>query len=138
MRLALARQAASGHTMKPVWIKYWGVIPMTRRGYLVTLTVGLVVAGIIVAYGAFSGLLPPLRTLWEPDPGIARFGWRGWLYNYFWWLIIVLLLVHAVDMVFVLRKFAQKEAEERAAEAAATPTSVAPATTEHSQTQAKT
>jgi len=121
--------------MKPVWIKYWGLIPMTRRGYLVTLTMGVAVAGIVVIYCALAGLLPPLTTLWEPVPGMARFGWRGWLHNYFWWLIIVLLLVHAVDVIFVLRKFAQKEAEERAAQAAAPTTPQSPAPVPEPQTK---
>ena len=115
--------------MKPVWIKYWGLIPMTRRGYLVTLTMAIAVALIIVVCCAVAGLLPPLKTLWEPDPVAAQLGWRGWIYNYMWWLCIVAVIAQAIDTAMVLRKFAQKEAEERAAETAAG---------QESQTQAKT
>lgn len=101
--------------MRPVWIKYWGLIPMTRRGYLVTLTMAVAVVAIIVAYCALSGLLPPLKTLWEPNPIAAQDGWRGWLYNYMWWIVIAAIVAQAIDTVMVLRKFAQKEGEERAA-----------------------
>ena len=124
--------------MKPVWIKYWGLIPMTRRGYLVTLTVAVAVAAIIVAYCALAGFLPPLRTLWEPDPAAARLGWRGWFYNYMWWMVIVALVAQVIDTILVLRKFTQKEAEQRAAEVAATQASTsASSAPSGSQPQAK-
>jgi len=123
--------------MKPVWIKYWGLIPMTRRGYLVTLTVAVAVAAIIVAYCALAGFLPPLRTLWETDP-VAHFGWRRWLHNYWWWIVIIALVAQAIDTTLVLRRFAQKEAEERAAEASAAATQARPTPPWQSQRQVKT
>jgi hypothetical protein len=103
--------------MKPVWIKYWGLIPMTRRGYVVTLTMGLAVAAILLASFTVAGLLPPLKTLWDRNPDATQDGWQGWLYNYFWWITIVAAVAQAIDTVMVLRKFTQKEAEARAIDA---------------------
>ena len=124
--------------MKPVWIKYWGLIPMTRRGYLVTLTMAAAVAAILVTYWALTRPFPPLRTLWEPDLVMAQFSWRGWLYNYFWWILIIALFAQVIDTMLVLRKFAQKEAEERAADTSAAATQTGPAAPSESQTQVKT
>ena len=102
--------------MKPVWIKYWGVIPMTRRGYVVTLTMAAVLALIVLVACALAGRLPPLSTLWEPDPARANQGIVGLLYNYLYWIILACLVAQAFDTMLVLRRFSQKEAEQRAAE----------------------
>ena len=111
---------------------------MTRRGYLVTLTMAAAVAAILVTYWALTRPFPPLRTLWEPDPVMAQFGWRGWLYNYFWWILIIALFAQVIDTMLVLRKFAQKEAEERAADTSAAAIQTRPAAPSESQTQVKT
>ena len=68
----------------------------------------------------------------------AQFGWRGWLYNYFWWILIIALFAQVIDTMLVLRKFAQKEAEERAADTSAAATQTGPAAPSESQTQVKT
>ena len=105
--------------MKPVWIKYWGLIPMTRRGYVVTLTLTFAVALIIVVYCGLAGWLPPLRTLWEPDAVRARPDIFGWVYKHLWWIVIVCLLAQVVDTCLVLRKFGEKEREQAEQEARA-------------------
>jgi hypothetical protein len=108
---------------KPVWIKYWGLIPMTRRGYLVTLTMAAAVAGIVVLYCGLAGWLPPLRTLWEPDAAPARPDAFGWIYRYMWWIVIACLIAQVVDTCLVLRQFA-KEEEKQAVQAAGRPAEI--------------
>src|SRR5262249_20142141 len=87
---------------------------MTKRGYVVTLTMAGCVAALIVAYAALAGLLPPLSTLWEPDPAKARFGAGGFLYNYLWWIVGICLVGQILDSMMVFRRFAEAEAQERA------------------------
>jgi hypothetical protein len=98
--------------MKPVWIKYYGLIPMTRRGYLLTTTIAGVLAAGIFAAAFASGYLPPLSTLWQPvklegPPALV------WVYNHLYWIILVCLVLEVIDIYTVLRRFAQKEAEQR-------------------------
>src|SRR5262245_17793293 len=100
--------------MKPVWIKYWGLIWMTKRGYVVTLTMAGCVAAVILAYAGLAGRLPALSTLWEPEPAKARLGAGGFLYNYLWWIIGICLVAQILDSIMVFRRFAEAEAQERA------------------------
>jgi hypothetical protein len=102
---------------KPVWIKYWGLIPMTRRGYVVTLTMVAALAGIVVVYCALAGWLPPLRTLWEPDAVRVPTNFFGWVYRHLWWIVIACLIAQIIDTCLVLRQFAGKEREQAAQEA---------------------
>ena len=48
--------------MKPVWIKYYGIIPMTKRGYLIALAAAGGFALLAVLAAAAFGFLPPLRA----------------------------------------------------------------------------
>ncbi len=102
----------------PIKVKYLGLIPMTKRGYLATLAMAAAVAGLVLLAVGLAGRLPPLSTLWEPNPDMARHGFAGWFYNYMWWLILICLLAQAVDTFVVLRCFARKEAQQRAQEIA--------------------
>src|SRR5262249_1490539 len=73
-----------GMLMKPVWIKYYGLIPMTRFGYLIALLVAGVFAVAAVLAGGISALMPPLATMWArrtrrpphrgPAIGVAQLG----------------------------------------------------------------
>jgi hypothetical protein len=100
--------------MKPVWIKYYGIIPMTRWGYLIALAcVGSVAVLFVIAVGA-AGLLPPLSTLWQTDPAVNGPGFRPWFWNHMWHIILVCIVAQGIDTFMVLRRFAQKEAEQRA------------------------
>ncbi len=99
----------------PVWIRYCGLIPMTKRGYFITLAAEAIVAVAVVLVGWALGFLPPLRTMWEPDANVARAGGvLGWIYNHLYWIALVCLAGQAVDTVLVLRQFARKEAAAKA------------------------
>jgi len=105
--------------VKPVWIKYWGLIPMTRRGYLIALAVTAAVAVLTFLVLGFMGLLPPLRTLWQEVPVRTRTFWQYWFYNNLYRIVALGLLGEAVDTFVVLRRFAKKQAEQRACESPA-------------------
>jgi hypothetical protein len=100
--------------MKPVRIKYYGLIWMTKRAYLLTtLILGLMVlaffGGIAVAD---ASRLPPFHWPWDPVPANAAPGFEGWFVHHFWTIIFVFCLAELVDILVTLHKFAQKEAEQ--------------------------
>jgi hypothetical protein len=98
--------------MKPVWIKYWGLIPMTRRGYLIALAVAGLIAIAIFAVFGFLGRLPPMRTLWQEVPIRTPHAWEYWFFNNLYRIIAICLLAQVIDTVVVLRRFARKQAEQ--------------------------
>lgn len=100
--------------MKPVWINYYGMIPMTKFGYLVALGAAAAVAFVLIVVGLLLEFLPPLSTLWQPDLAMAQRGFGGLVYNYMWWTFIVCLVAQAIDTFVTLRVFAKKEKEQRA------------------------
>jgi hypothetical protein len=97
--------------MKPIWIKYWGLIPMTRRGYLIA--TALAVMAVVVTFVVLGsmGKLPPFRSLWEEVPIRTPVFLEYWLHNNLYRLVAVLLAAHVVDTLLVLRRFSKKEAE---------------------------
>jgi hypothetical protein len=98
--------------MQPVRIKYYGLISMTRRGYLISLAVGGMVAAGCLVFGAVMGHMPPLRSLWEPvvEKGPAFY---VFFINNLYRFIILCLLLLALETYIILRKFASKEAEQQ-------------------------
>jgi hypothetical protein len=101
--------------VKPVWIKYYGVIPMTKTGYLITLAAAGGFAVLLLAFAGIGGFLPPLSTMWRHDPRVAAEigAFAGWFYNWFWWLLLFFFAAQAIDTYCTLRVFARKEAEQR-------------------------
>jgi hypothetical protein len=100
------------NSMKPVWIKYCGLIWMTKRGYLIALAVGGFFAIACFAIVAAMGRMPPPRSLWEPV--VRGQGFGVFFVNNLYRILILLLIAQAIDTFVVLRKFAKKEAEQRA------------------------
>ena len=100
--------------MKPVWIKYYGLIPMTRFGYLVATAVAVQFALLALVVAAVLGGLPPIETMWAPDPAAARLGLGGLFYNYFYWFLLVCLVAEVIDICVTLHTFSKKEAEQLA------------------------
>ena len=97
-----------------VWIRYYGIIPMTRRGYWITLAIVSASVLLILLVAFALGTLPPLSTLWSPDPVWAQRGFAGWYYNYFYWFAIVCSVAQAIDTYCTMRVFAKREAAQRA------------------------
>jgi hypothetical protein len=100
--------------MEPIRIKYYGLIPITRRGYLITTAVAFVVAGCMLALARVVGRLPPFTWPWEQAQFAAGSGFAPWFFNNFWRIILLLLVLELVDIATVVYRFAQKEAEQRA------------------------
>jgi hypothetical protein len=99
--------------MKPVSIKYYGLISMTKRGYLIATGVAAAFAVLCLAAAWIAGVLPPLSTLWGEGPPLAGPGVSIWFYHHLYQVIVVCLVLEAIDMYTMLRRFAQKEAEQR-------------------------
>src|SRR5262249_14395589 len=94
--------------------KYYGLIWMTKRGYLLTTffaAMFVLALGLIVG---LLGLLPPLPGSGQPPPPGLAPGFTTWFYNNFWWVILALLVLEAIDILTVLHKFRRKEAEQQA------------------------
>ncbi len=100
--------------MKPVWIKYYGLIPMTRWGYLVALSISGAVLALLLLMAAVAGFMPPFDTMWSSRHHVPGRGISVWLYNHGWWFIVACAVAQGIDTFCTLRLFAKKEAEERA------------------------
>jgi hypothetical protein len=101
-------------SLPTVWIRYYGLIPMTRRGYLIALTAACVIAVVVIGAAALLGRMPPLETVWSPDARVAHGGIVALCYNYGYLIIIACLVAQAIDTYCTLRLFAKREAEELA------------------------
>jgi hypothetical protein len=101
----------------PVRVRLYGLVSMTRRRYLMQMTVALVLAGGLLAlwWAQWPMLKKDLQR--NPSPVLDRA-------IAFWdaapWVIGAVIGLQAVEAFFVLRAFRRKEAE-RAAQAAAPP-----------------
>jgi hypothetical protein len=98
--------------LKPVWIRYYGLIPMTRRGYLLALGSAAAVLLLFLVAGAALELLPPLDTLWSGQHRLPGSGFGTFSYNFLYWVVIVCLTAQVVDTWCTLRIFARAEAEQ--------------------------
>src|SRR5438093_209112 len=97
--------------MQKVRVKVYGLIPLTKRTYLVLQALGL---GVIVAAFAAGVCLPrPKPARGEVLPPVAVMAVR--LLDWLPWLALLFLAAGAAETWLVLRKFARKEAEQRAA-----------------------
>ncbi len=99
--------------MEPVRIKYYGLVAMTKRAYLIATAVAAAVALLVIALAAAFQGLPPFRWPWE-EPVVRGKGFVPWLHNNLYLVLGTLLLLELIDIVTVLRQFAKKEAEQRA------------------------
>jgi hypothetical protein len=99
---------------KTIRIKYYGLISVSKRGYLLSSAVTLAILGIGLVLGYAAGILPPLSTLWGvPWPWAQLTPWP-WVYQYLYWFILVGLIAEVVITVRMLRRFAVLEAEQQA------------------------
>ncbi len=124
--------------MSPTRIKYWGLIPMSRRGYLLALGTAALFAAAIFLIFALMGKLPPLRTLWEEVPVRTPTFWQYWFFNNVYRIVVICLIAQAIDTFLVLRRFARKEAEEQAQQALTAMAPPEPATDQVGETSART
>jgi len=100
--------------VKPVRIKYYGLIWMTKQTYLILLAAfgGIACGALLIAY--LADRLPPLGWPWVRKPLVEGYGFMPFFINNFYFIILVCLVAQTIDTLMVLHKFAQKEAEQRA------------------------
>jgi len=102
---------------KTIRIKYYGLIPVSKHGYLRSSAITLIVLGFGLLLGLAAGFLPPLSTMWgEPWREGERTLWP-WLYQYFYWFVLAGLIAEVIVTLRMLRRFAELEAEQQARQA---------------------
>jgi hypothetical protein len=91
----------------PTRIKLYGLISVTRRGYITQ----LVLAGIMLA--ALIGMWLYLREKINPAvaPEVARI---REVFDYIPWVALGIAVLYAIEATIVLRRFAREEARRRA------------------------
>ena len=91
----------------PIRIKLYGLISVTRRGYITQ----LVLAGIMLA--ALIGMWLYLREKINPavSPEVARI---REVFDYIPWVALGIAVLYAIEATIVLRRFAREEARRRA------------------------
>jgi hypothetical protein len=96
--------------MDPVRIKLYGLITVTRRGYIARLAVGLVLAvGLLAVW------------YWLPAPNLSpevieesRFlAVSVWLLTYLPWVVFGAVALGAIEAAVVFRRLAREEALQR-------------------------
>jgi hypothetical protein len=101
--------------MKPIKIRYYGVLPLTRSQYLLatfwlsTFLLGFMLTLALLAAERF----PPFHWPWEPLDPYALPGWRGVFLHHFYSIMALFLLFEVIDIMVTLRKFRVKEREMR-------------------------
>jgi hypothetical protein len=92
----------------PIRIKLYGLVSVTRRGYLVQLVA--VVFLLAVLLGVWMNL-PRTSDLRNPPPEFVRL---VTLLSYLPWVVLAIAVLVAVEAFVVLRRFAREEAKRRA------------------------
>ena len=107
--------------MEPVRVKVYGLVPLTRRRYLIQAAFGLVcLAGLLVLWWLYW---PELNDRLSK---VTRTALAEVVYLTLAntpWILLGVLALKLVEMAFVLRRFACKEAEARRVAAPAPPVS---------------
>lgn len=95
--------------MKPVTIRYYGILPIRKRTYVILQSV-VFVLGIAVLIWSFtvSADSPPFGLDRAPlTPG------RRWFLDHLWLIVLIAAVAEVFDAVFTLRAFARAEAEAK-------------------------
>lgn len=94
--------------MDPVRIRLYGLVSVTKRGYLIQLVVAAVVlAGLLL----LRILAPPLPDAAGTPSGLEFLA--GFLRNLHW-IVLALAALFALEAYIVLRRFGREEAKRRA------------------------
>jgi hypothetical protein len=108
----------------PIRIKLYGLVSMTKRGYLTQLAFVVVLLVLLLILWLSA---PPAVDLKDAPPEVVH----SWVYqvgvrvrplmDYLPWVILACALLCAVEAVFVLRRFAREEEAKRRARHPETP-----------------
>jgi hypothetical protein len=99
--------------MKPVKIRYFGILPMTRKLYLNLVVWGWIGVTLLLIVASFAapGRMPPFRGPWESTPPVVN-STREFLYWHFYDLYFICLVAQVIDAAIMLRKYKAKQEEE--------------------------
>ena len=95
--------------MEPVRIKLYGLISITKRGYVIQLILGGLLLLVLLVMSSFAPQTLP--------PGAQQSSW--WVRLLLWllinlpWIILALVALYAIEAVIVFHRFARAEAEQR-------------------------
>ncbi|MCS6851543.1 MAG: hypothetical protein NZ700_10305 [Gemmataceae bacterium] len=87
--------------MKPVRVKVYGLVPITRRTYV---TIQSLLFGVVTLLLAIVLMMP------RPAPGPENDFWNR-MFDFLPWVIGAALVLEAIETLVVLRQFRKKEAE---------------------------
>jgi uncharacterized membrane protein len=94
----------------PVRIRLYGLISVTKRGYLTQLVLASM---LLVVLLVVRSSLPPLPIGYRPQDLGAGGAVALWLLSNLHWVVLGLLLLFMLEAFFVLRSFAREEARQK-------------------------
>jgi hypothetical protein len=97
----------------PIRVKVYGVISLTKRGYLAWVAVGAAgLAAMLVVWAVTTGPPTPAERAGQ-YPLTPWYVWRSWAP----WIIAAGVLLGGIEAYFVLKRFRRAEAERQQAAA---------------------
>lgn len=96
--------------MKPVRIRLYGLVSMTKRGYVAQLTVATLLLIVLVVVRLS---LPPLPHGRPDEPLPPALAWVVFLLENLHWFIAALAVLFTVEAYLVLKAFARAEAAQQ-------------------------
>src|SRR5437868_6366072 len=100
--------------MEPVRIKLYGLMPVTKRGYLIQLTLAAcLLVGLLLVWTYL-----PARPAEQKGTLPPRSAWIWAVLDKLPWLVAGIAALYGIEAVIVLRRFALKEAAQRAGQSA--------------------
>lgn len=96
----------------PVRIKLYGLFWITKRGYVMQLIVGAIMAASLL--GFWICLRMPGRPLFPPKKAPSFWEALGpWLLDNLHLIVLAMIVLYGIEALMVFRRFAQSEAEQR-------------------------
>jgi hypothetical protein len=95
--------------MRPVVVKLYGLFPITKRSYVWTILFTVLIVAGSVCWARFLLKLP---FPWEDEQPPRKLA-ELWLGRNFYWLVLAGLILGVLDCIFVFRRFARAEAQQR-------------------------
>src|SRR5262245_19502671 len=98
----------------PVRIKLYGLLPVTRKGYLRLQVVSMILALALLAGAVWVRVSPPALAKWSAKPALQELA--SLVLPHLVWVMLGVIVLDVFEMVLTLRQFRRKE-EERNAQA---------------------
>jgi hypothetical protein len=96
---------------EPIRIKLYGLVSVTKRAYLIQLTIAAALLVALTVLWAWLPQMPHFKEGKERIPLLAAVG--VWLLARLPWILLALGALYVVEAVVVLRRFSRQEALRR-------------------------